>query len=352
MSLKRVLLSSLAVASLMLLPRTRLVAQSQAQESKSAASATSPAPLPSTDTLPRDYAVISVDAACPQPASPAAKPQTGCKTIITREEFEALVNAVNPKMTVRERRDLAQNYGRALALSQVAIGKGLDKGPGMDALLHFLRSTALASAAFKEIFREAGGTSTEQIREFYEKHKPDFERFNFQRIFIPREKQGQTPEQLANPEHAPAKTGGPEGKEMKDLADQIHAKAVAGEDFLALQKSALQAAGLKGEPQVAMDGMARGDFPESHNLVFDLALGAVSPVLTDPNGYYIYKLISKETPAFESIREAVSIRMRNQNTVEATQRIEEMSKATVDAAYFDKYQPPPTSPNQPDIDND
>jgi parvulin-like peptidyl-prolyl isomerase len=86
--------------------------------------------------------------------------------------------------------------------------------------------------------------------------------------------------------------------------------------------------------------------------VFDLAPGAVSPVLADPTGYYIYKLISKGTPAFESIREAVSVRMQNQNTVEATKRIEELSKATVDAAYFDKYRPPPPNPDEPEIDND
>jgi hypothetical protein len=346
MSLKKAFLLLIMWAPLL---GISLTLDAHAQESKPAAPETS-AELPSTDTLPREYPIITVNTACPPPVSKTSK--ASCKTVITRAEFEALVSAVNPKMTTRERRDLAQNYGRALALSQVALSKGLDKDPGMQALMRFLRSTALASAVFKGIFRESAGTSTEQVREFYEKHKPDFERFNFQRIFIPREKQGQNPEPLANLENAPAQDTKPGGNEMKDLANRIQARAAAGEDFVALQKSALAAAGLHGDPQVAMDGMARGDFPESHNQVFDLAPGAVSPVLADPTGYYIYKLISKGTPAFESIREAVSVRMQNQNTVEATKRIEELSKATVDAAYFDKYQPPPPNPDEPEIDND
>lgn len=85
---------------------------------------------------------------------------------------------------------------------------------------------------------------------------------------------------------------------------------------------------------------------------FALAPGAVSAVLPDDSGFYIYKLVSKQTPEFKSIREEVVLRMQTQTVNEALKKIESYAKARVNEDYFNKYEPPAPNPNEPDVDND
>jgi parvulin-like peptidyl-prolyl isomerase len=92
--------------------------------------------------------------------------------------------------------------------------------------------------------------------------------------------------------------------------------------------------------------------PKSQDEIFTLAPGKVSSLLTDNTGYYIYKLVSRQSPAFESIREQVQVSMQNQGTSDAVAQIQKLAQATVNEDYFDKYEVPPPNPNEPDLDSD
>ncbi len=85
-------LKSVSLCFLMVLP------MAHAQQAKPAAES-EPATLPLTTTLAKSYPVITVASACPK----AAPKPGGCKTVITREEFEELVDAINPRMIKLER---------------------------------------------------------------------------------------------------------------------------------------------------------------------------------------------------------------------------------------------------------
>ncbi|HVO79320.1 MAG TPA: peptidyl-prolyl cis-trans isomerase [Terriglobales bacterium] len=306
-------------------------------------------PLPLTTTLPRNYPVITAQGVCS-----AGKPggqrgaKSGCPVVVTRAEFEELVEALNPKMLKKERHDLAQNYAQLLALSQEAIRKGLDKEPRVRALVEYSRITALASAISKDIYGNAVAASPEQVQEYYQRHKANFDLFTFQRLFIPKEKQG---ESMSLEDAAKGDSPSSEAA-MKALAESMHRRAVAGEDFMALQKEVFAQAGIKTEPDVNMQNVGRGSLPKAQEEIFDLAPGSISSVVTDDTGYYIYKLMSKQTPAFDSVREQVQVSMQNQGTHEAFAQIQKLSQAQVNESYFDKYDAPPPNPNRPDADDD
>jgi len=305
-----------------------------------------PAPLPLTTTLPRNYPVITVQGVCP---ATKAKPKSSCPIVVTRAEFEELVDALDPKMLKRDRHDLARNYGQLLALSQEAMRKGMDRQPRVEALLRYARVSALASAALKDIYHEKLAASPEEQEKYYQSHRANFEVHSFQRIFIPKEKQGPA---IASLEDAANGDNPSSEAAMKSLADSVHARAVAGEDFTALQKEVFAQAGIKTEPNVNLENVGIGSLPKSQDEIFTLAPGKVSSLLTDNTGYYLYKLVSRRSPAFESIREQVQVSMQNQGTSDAVAQIQKLAQATVNEDYFDKYEVPPPNPNEPDLDND
>ncbi len=320
------------------------------QELKPAA-ASSEAALPSTETLPRNYPVMTVEGDCPKTTAKATAKR--CDTTVTRADFEELVNALNPGMTTLERRDFANTYAQMLALSREARKRGLERDPRVRALLNYARMTTLAGAFSKELYREAYNPSQEEVEKYYQGNRAYFTKYSFLRIYIPRERQGgATPAGTSKDmEQSLAETQSASAVAMKNLADEVHTQAVAGEDFAVLQERAFDVAGIKSPAEVKME-FEPGQLPKTQDAAFALAPGAVSAVLPDDSGFYIYKLLSKRTPDFKSIREEVVLRMQTQSVNEALKKIEGYAKAKVNEDYFNKYQPPAPNPNEPEVDND
>ena len=297
-----------------------------------------PVSLPLTTTLAKDYPVITVNSPCKTES---------CKSVITREEFEELVNAINPRMIKLERHQLAQNYAKMLALENEALRDGLDKKPEMQALLRYVRASALGGGAYRQVVREAADNSPKQVEEFYKANQASYERYTLQRLVIPLVKQqrdAKSLESVADADNASASAG-----EMKALAEKMHARATAGEDFGALQKEIFQQSGIQGDPNVEVSDVMRGTLSAEQNQVFDLAPGAVSPVISDATGYFVYKLVSKRTPTFDAVSEQVAIEMSNKRSTAELKRIENVK---VNEAYFEKYDPPAPNPNEPEVDDD
>jgi hypothetical protein len=309
--------------------------------------------LPSTATLSKTYPVITAKGPCPKSAAngkTAAKAE--CKVTVSREEFEALVNGINPKMVKGERRVLASTYGKALALSLEASRRGLDRDPRLQAQLRYSRLILLANAMSKEIYKDSMASPDEDAEKYYASHKSLFERFTFDRIFVPLEKHPASPLKSGSVEVASEQGSDLKQKEMKELAEQVYARAVAGEDFDKLQKEAFKVAEIATDPNIKVEDLRRGDLSEVQNVIFDLEPGKISALLTDQTGYFIYKLMSRTVPPFEIVKPQVTVRMQNDKSAEAVHKIEKLSEAEVNAAYFDKYDPPPPSENEPDMDMD
>src|SRR5262245_32056053 len=84
-------------------------------------SATAPAEV----TTKPDDPVITVKAPCDDPAK---KGQT-CDTIVTREQFEKLSEALQPNMSPPIKIRLANAFAKLTAMSKEAEKRGLDKSP-------------------------------------------------------------------------------------------------------------------------------------------------------------------------------------------------------------------------------
>lgn len=309
------------------------------------------AELPSVDTLPRNYPVFRSQGDCPKTAK--ATPGKPCETTVTREQFEEMVSAINPKMTARERREFADSYAQLLALSREAQKRGIDREPRVKALLQYARMTALASAMSKELYRRAQNPSEEDVEKYFAENKTSFTKYSFERIYIPRERQGQAGEvkEGKDLEQQLQENKASSADEMKALADAVHEKAVAGEAFAVLQERAFNAAGLNSPAEVKMD-FEPGQLPKSQNPAFDLPLGGISAVLPDETGYYIYRLVGKHTPELKEVHEEVVLQMQNTTVTGALKNIETFAKTKVNEDYFNKYAPPEPNPNEPDVDTD
>ena len=111
------------------------------------------AALPDTaESVPATAAVLTITGVCkPQPraaaakaGAAAAKPVTktapaDCKTVITRAEFEKLVDSISSHPNPQLKRQLATAYPGILAFAQAAQKQGLDKTARFETEMKFAR---------------------------------------------------------------------------------------------------------------------------------------------------------------------------------------------------------------------
>jgi parvulin-like peptidyl-prolyl isomerase len=137
---------------------------------------------------------------------------------------------------------------------------------------------------------------------------------------------------------------------MKNEAEKLRARAAAGGDFTKLQEEASQVAGLKSSvPNTSMGKMRRNMLPASQASVMELKPGEVSAVISDPGGYFIYKLVSRETIPLDQAREEIKGTLRSQRLQDEMKAVQESATPTLDEAYFGPEMPSrgPMSPGTP-----
>jgi PPIC-type PPIASE domain len=326
-------------------------------------SATAPKPGPAGATqeeeaskVPPDAPVITIKGLCDQSAAKA--PALECRTVITRAQFEQVVEAVQPNMPARVRRQFATRYANALAMSKKAEEMGLDKGPEYDEHMKLARIQVLATQLNKALQEKAGEVSDKEIEDYYNSNKDKFEEIEANRIYIPKAQQpaaeqGQEKdkEKKVSPEEQKKEAEASE-KTMKEEADKLRARAAAGEDFNKLQGEAYQLAGIKSAaPNTTMGKMRRNTLPPSQASVMDLKPGEVSAVIPDQSGYFIYKLISKESMPLDQAREEIKGTLRSQRLQEEMKEVQESATPELDEAYFGPEAPrgpmPPRGPLPP-----
>ena len=317
-------------------------------------------------SVPATAAVITVDGVCSQPHTAAtkgtaAKPASavkpadtsaaGCKTVITKAEFEQLVKAAIPASnpTAQMKKQLANALPRLIALSNDAKKKGLDKTPQFDELMKIMRMQMLARELDRNLQEEAGKIPDSEIEAYYQKNSQEFEQFTLDRLFVPRAKVDNQPREMepkageAKPseEEIKAKQAEEKAKQeesqeaMTKLADDLRARAAAGGDFVALQKEAFEAAGMKiDSPTVSLPSVRRNGLPTAHAAVFDLKPGEVSPVINDSGGHYIYKMESKTEEPLDQAKNEIHTKLQSQRYRETMDKLNGSYHADLNPAYF------------------
>src|SRR5580693_633889 len=287
-----------------------------------------------------DAPVVTINGVCENAsADKAADPN--CKTVITRAQFETILDAVQPNMPPRVRRQFAMRYASALALAQKAEQLGLDKGPKYDERLKLARIQILAQAFNQSVQEKAGQISDQDVEDYYKNHTADFEEVDLQRIFIPRSQQAPATKVKLS-DAAEQKRQKDSEEIMKKEADKLHTRAVAGEDFTKLQEEAYTLAGIKTKaPSTKMGKERRNNLPPTQAAVMDLKTGEISAVFSDQSGYFIYKVGVKDVePLDDKLKEEIRGSLRTQRVQEQMQAVQKSATPTLDESYFGPEMPP------------
>jgi len=358
----------------------------QAAPAPGMAAPQAPAPPPDMSaSVPPDAPVITVIGVCPPqpkpvaakatdtksgtaPAKPAAKtPAADCKTVVTKAEFEKLASGVAPNMTPQLRRQLASVLPRLIAMSNEAQKKKLDKTPRFTETVKFAKMQILTNELQRNIQEEAAKVPPEEIEKYYKEHPESFQQFNLDRLFVPRTKQeeaegkekeegGKDKDEKLSEEQQKAKQAEEKAKAdeaeqaMSKLAESLRARAVAGEDFVKLQKEAFEAAGMKIEsPTVNLPKVRHTGLPPAHAAVFELKTGDISQVINDSGGHYIYKVNSVEMPTLDQVKDEIHNTLQSQRTRDMMEKVNGSFKVETNEAYFGPggpgMMPPPRGPN-------
>jgi hypothetical protein len=302
-----------------------------------------PAPKVPTSQVPLTAPVITVQGLCPSPAAAAHKApgakmavkpasQTGCKTVITRAQFEKLADALNPQMPLPTKRQLAEAYPRLLLFAQKAREMGLDKDPQFQEMMRFATLQLLAQNLTRSVQKKAGNISEAEIAKYYQDNPTRFQEVELLRIFIPKSKQ-HVPE--AGSSAPPKVDTAADQAAMKTVADKIHAEATTGGDFQKLQQEAFEAAGIKSQsPSVNLGKLTREGLPTNHQRVFELQAGAISQLLDDPGGYYVYKVVSKQLVPLDQAKAEIRNFLQQQAFRQQMEAMIGSVKPELNQAYF------------------
>jgi hypothetical protein len=302
-----------------------------------------------------DDTVITIKGFCVD----ATQQGDACKTAITRAQFEKLAEALQPGMSPAIRRQLATAYARVLRMSVVAEKRGLDKQPKYDEMMAFARMQILSQELGRVLQEDSGKVTDGDLDDYYQKNAATYEQATLVRIFVPRSKQvvnpPTTPKAPVKPgEKAGAASASPAAptdaqkkaaeQAMKQVADDIHARAVKGEDFDKLQKEVFVAAGLPNNASnTRMEKVRRTALPANHQAVMEMKPGEISEVISDPNGaYYIYKLVSKETVTLETVKPEIRSLLSSQRYRDSMQSFQ--GNVDLNDAYFGPVRGPVMPP--------
>ena len=306
-----------------------------------------PAPPGVVSTLPAQTPVITIKGICDrQPSKPASGAKEGrsarsgsCATVVTRAEFERLTAALQPGMPTSKKLQLGEAYSKFIVTAHEARKRGLDKSADVELMIEFARLQILTEKLNRTLQNEAARISDKDVSDYYRKSIVTFEQATLQRIFIPRTTRL---EQAANDGKAENKKAEPmAGDVMKQEADSIYARAVAGEAFEQLQKEAFATAGVKGTSSTNMGSVRRSTLPPAHAAVFELKPGEVSQVISDSTGHYVYRMVSKAVLPLEQVKNEISETVQGRRMSELAHGIQETSTIELNDAYFT---PPPSDP--------
>lgn len=294
-----------------------------------------PAASPSLTAEPEvapDAAVITIQGSCLTPPADKNndKSNANCKTVVTRAEFDRLVQLIAPKLPPTARRQLANQYAGLLVIANEAHKRGLDETPRFQ----LQRLELLTKELDSQLQTDAQQVPEPDLQAYYKAHEPTYQEADLQRISLPLRKQLEPAKEKLSDEETRKREQDAQDA-MKKEAELIRARAAAGEDFDKLQQEVYTFAGLKiSAPSTKMMKVRRTSLPSDAGSVFDLKTGEVSQVITAPTGYLIYKVGEKDTIPFEKARPEITAVLSKQRIQDLRQAILQSATTSLNAAYF------------------
>jgi hypothetical protein len=254
--------------------------------------------------IPQDATIITIDGLCDRSSPVAFKPS--CKTTMTRAQFEKILFAIQPESPQAARRQFANDYTNTLVKARKARELGLDKQPDFDSRVEVLRLVVTKKALETSInIREWDKISDKQIEDYYRSNPQEFIQVNLEKLFVPWFEPDDDPK---NPlSETEKKKRDEQGfRDLRVEAEKLYQRALAGEDFLPLQIEANKFTdsnnGTSTRGDVVLERFRRKMFTPALVPVMDVEPGHLTPILTEDNGYYIFKVTKKSMMPLEKVR--------------------------------------------------
>lgn len=287
-----------------------------------------------TDTTDSSRPTAESSPSRPKPSTDAhSAPVTApdCKTVVSREQFEGVVNAINPRASIEKRRRFATDYAQLLLFDHTARQLGLDKAPDFQDFLQFKYSQALELVLTNYMQGQANEVSDAEVQKYYQEHPERFEEIALLRIFVPVRESAQA---RADPDNLPDAASAADRAAMQETAEKIQREAVAGGDFAKLEAEAYKAAQvtLEEPPEVDLGNKWTIDnLPREHkDRISKMQPGEVSPLIVHPLGWQIFKVTAKrKVPLSEAKPWLQSLRMKD-----AMQSLKKSIDPQLNEAYF------------------
>jgi bifunctional DNA-binding transcriptional regulator/antitoxin component of YhaV-PrlF toxin-antitoxin module len=277
-----------------------------------AALAQPPAAHHSSNGSVEDDAIVTIRYNC----APAASGEKGpCAKTVSKHEFEALVRAIDPNMSIDARQSLAAEYSRLLIMAAEARRRGLDQLPELQTLVKFSELQILGARLVRDINASAPPISQEEIANYFRDHQRDYQEVTLSRIFVP--------DHSSRPNQHESQAAA--------RAEQARTRATRGETFAALQSEIKDASS-----NTSLGPMHCRSLPEAHRQVCDLQPGEISNILVDKSGYSIYRLESKRLRELDDVRDEIRATLERQHIQGQIQQFRTPASLELNQAYFGK----------------
>lgn len=275
--------------------------------------------------------VITIQGVCGQASSQSRKGSGSCSTVITRKEFEKLMNALDPggePISSLGRQNLAQAYVEALAFVQAAHKSGMDESAQTQEVLYWARLRTISELYRRNLQEEYRTPSAEEIEAYYQQHLKSFETVHLLRILAPRE--------------SPREDKAEFDKKALAAMQTALTRARNGEPLEAIQKDVYSSIGLERPPGTDLGTFRRSDFmAKEAEEVFSLQPGEASQLETEVKSYVIYKIASKSTLTLAQAKAEIVQEISQQKYRDALKAVMDSAHADFNEQYFGPMAPKP-----------
>ena len=311
-------------------------------EEKEPAAAPEPVLPPTTPVITLNFCE---GAAASKTKTAAAAPQAGCKKVITKAQFDKILDAAIPRSRRPAGGEVPQQVKGAVAkeyLNMYLMAHEAEKmdlehtDPMVQEMLQLARMQVLSMALNQQLQEKTKPTDAE-VEKYYNDNPSAFVEIGLRRLYIPKPAQAPTPATAPNSPAPANATPKPEEVEaQKAAAGKLRDRAAAGEDLDKLEKEAFDAAGSKQTPPPTQMGNRRHNVlpPDQDAEVFALNPGQVSKLFENPGGWYLYKVESKRTLALNDVKEEIQRKLQPEKLNDARQAITGKVKSDLNEKYF------------------
>jgi hypothetical protein len=279
-------------------------------------------------------AIITIHGRC-ESATQSGTDGKSCTTIVTREEFEKLVNSMNvtnKALSQETKRNLAETYADYLALERPAVEAKLDQTPQFAEVMRWWRLRTLADLYRGKLQAEFAHPSPEEIHAYYTERLSSYERIQVERVLIPRGTAKSDDDKAAD-------------EKALEIAQAARERIAKGESPALVQKDIYTQLKFDAAPVTNLGSLGRSSFPKDEvDELFVLKPGEVSKVEKEAS-YVIYKVKAKETLSEESQKEEISREIAQRKFSDAMRAVNESTTPEFNDAYLGPHVVPPPRPH-------